>query len=196
MPHQVTLLGDSIRMGYTENVRAELGDFAEVFSPTANGGTSRNVLLTLDSCVLSRQPKPDLVHVNCGLHDIMRSRSAGGILNVPQEEYEINVLQILSSIRQQTGAKVIWATITPVNEQRHSLRKGFERFERDLDAYNESGLRAARAAGVEVNDLYNVVMRAGRDRLLTEDGVHFQPEGSAILGRAVAQTVRAALGSA
>jgi len=35
-----------------------------------------------------------------------------------------------------------------------------------------------------------VVMDAGRDEILTEDGVHFKPEGSEILGKAVATAIR------
>ena len=45
---------------------------------------------------------------------------------------------------------------------------------------------------VEINDLYQVVVDHGVEKMLGPDGVHFTEEGSAILGRAVAAAIRAA----
>lgn len=56
----VVLIGDSIRMGYEDTVRRELGDAAEVWTPAENGGTSRNVLEHLEEWIISRSP--DVVH--------------------------------------------------------------------------------------------------------------------------------------
>ena len=46
--------------------------------------------------------------------------------------------------------------------------------------------------GVAVNDLFSVVGECGAGNLLAKDGVHFTPEGSEILGSAVAAAIRAA----
>ena len=183
---RVILIGDSIRMAYAATVQQELADVAEVLSYDANGGTSRNVLLNLQEWVLSKQA--DLVHVNCGLHDIKKPLDTD-VFEVPIEEYENNVRSILQQIKD-TGAKVIWATITPVNGQWHHAVKGFDRWEADVDTYNAAALTVARELDIPVNDLFAVVTQAGANEMLTSDGVHFKPEGSELLGKAVAQRIR------
>ena len=184
---EVILIGDSIRMGYQDAVQQELGGAATVWGPEENGGNSRNVLNHLDEWVLAR--KPDLVHVNCGLHDLKKEFDGSGP-PVPLDEYEANVREILQRCKQGTEAVTVWATTTPVNEDWHHRTKGFDRFEADVDAYNRAGLAVARDRGVTVSDLHEAVMRSGRDELLSEDGAHFTDEGYAVLGRTVAGCVR------
>lgn len=77
-----------------------------------------------------------------------------------------------------------------MNEARHSAIKGFDRSERDVDRYNAAARRVAESLGVPIDDLFDLVMRSGRDQLLTEDGVHYTPDGYARLGRAVAEALR------
>lgn len=67
---KLVLVGDSIRMGYQKTVRGELSDWAEVWGPEQNGGTSENGLAHLDEWAITRAP--DLLHVNCGLHDLRK----------------------------------------------------------------------------------------------------------------------------
>ena len=165
-------------------------DEVEVWGPTQNGGTSSNVLAHLPEWVISRNP--DFVHLNCGLHDIKRDFGSENN-NVPIQEYRKNVEQILRTIKQKTKTEVIWATTTPVNEQWHHETKGFDRFEADVDAYNREATQIAQKLGVRINNLYEVVMKSGRDRLLTKDGVHFTEEGSVLLSRAVAEAVRSCI---
>lgn len=186
MAAQIVLIGDSIRMGYQETVRRELEPGIRVRSPEPNGGHSRNVLDHLDAWVLDRPP--DAAHLNCGLHDLAKSFDSG-LPRVPLEEYGRNVARLLDRV-QGAGILPVWATITPVDEVLHHRNKSFDRFEADVEAYNEAALEAAEAAGVAVNDLFGVVEAAGRDRLLRDDGVHFSDEGSRLLGEAVAAFVR------
>ena len=183
---EVALVGDSIRKGYEETVRRELAPGIRVRSPEPNGGPSRNVLDHLDAWVLDRPP--DAAHLNCGLHDLAKSFDSG-LARVPLGEYRGNVARILERV-QAAGILPVWATITPVDEVLHHRNKSFDRFEADVDAYNEAGREAAEAAGVAVNDLFGVIESAGRGRLLRDDGVHFTGEGSRLLGEAVAAFVR------
>lgn len=189
MPRAV-LIGDSIRLGYEGHVRAALGADAVVLSPRDNGGTSANVLAHLDAWAVD--PAPDVVHVNCGLHDLRREFGAARRAVEPAD-YAGNVEAILRRLLD-AGIAPIWATTTPVNEAWHHARKGFDRYEGDVTAYNAIAEGVARRLGIPVNDLYDVVMRAGRDALLLPDGVHFRDEGYALLGDAVARAIRRALG--
>src|SRR5262245_46150553 len=73
LPPKVVLIGDSIRLGYAPLVAKKLEAKAVVVSPPPNGGDSANVLKNLGEWVL--REKPDLVHFNCGLHDLKLAKA-------------------------------------------------------------------------------------------------------------------------
>lgn len=187
---RIVLIGDSIRIGYEATVRSALEGTAEIWTPgKENGGTSRNVLEHLEEWMIQR--RPDIVHINAGLHDLRKE------FNAPQsavaiEEYIANLRTILTRMRE-AGTKVIWALTTPVNEQRHHATKPFDRFEADVTAYNAAATAVCRELCIPTNDLYSLVMAGGRDQLLGRDGVHYTPDGYALLGCAVANVLRAVI---
>ena len=178
---KVALIGDSIRMGYQSIIKQNLCGAAFVWMPDINGVDSRNILIHLSRWMKIAQP--DIVHINCGLHD-MKKPFDTGIPAVPLEEYQHNIHTILSQLTQ-TIPVVVWVTTTPVNTVWHHQVKTFDRFEEDVIAYNAAAQDVARAWDVQVNDLYTAVMSAGRDRLLLPDGVHFNEKGCALLAEQV-----------
>jgi lysophospholipase L1-like esterase len=188
---RVVLIGDSIRMGYGPVVKAELEGEAEVWGPQENGAHTVNVLLNLSQWVLKRQP--DIVHVNAGLHDLKTDRYEGRDTVVPIAHYRDNVAHILQLIRRNTGATVVWATTTPVDHDRahaaHASARDFSRYNEDVIAFNAAAVAVAGGMGVPVNDLYSVIADGGSS-WLSEDGVHFAPDGCLALGRAVAEFLR------
>ena len=184
---QVILIGDSIRTGYEDVVRAQLEGWADIWSPKENGGSSRNVLAHLEEWVISRAP--DIVHLNCGLHDL-RKEYGQPETAVPLQEYEENVGHIMDRIASGTQALIIWAATTPVNERWHHKNKGFDRFEADVRSYNASAGRIAKRPGIPINDLFAIVESAGKNSVLLPDGVHFTPEGYVKLGKAVALAIK------
>jgi lysophospholipase L1-like esterase len=183
---KVVLIGDSIRMGYEPVVRQELTGEAEVWASAENAGTSENVREHLEAWVVGQRPA--LVHVNCGLHDI-RTAFGASAKAIGIGAYRANVARIVATALE-TGAQVIWATTTPVNHAWHHANKDFDRFEADVRAYNEVAVEVARSLGASLNDLYSLVMAAGRDALLLPDGVHFKPIGYELLGKTAAQAIR------
>lgn len=186
---KVILIGDSIRAGYQGHVESTMAGEAEFWHPEQNGGTSANVLAHLDEWVISR--KPDLVHINAGLHDLARLDT--GACRVDEADYKRNVRAILTRIADETGAKIIWALTTPVNEVNHHKNKTFDRFEVDVVSRNRIAADVCEDLGVPINDLFTVVMTEGRDKLLLDDGVHYTEEGKRILGEAVVKALREAL---
>lgn len=183
----VVLIGDSIRMGYEEAVKLHLADAASIWTPKQNGGNSANVLKNLDDWAISQ--KPDVVHINCGLHDLRKEFDAEESA-IPLPQYTDNVRSILTRLKNETSAKVLFALTTPVNEKWHHERKGFDRFEADVDAYNKAASSVAQELDVEIDDLFKVVMDAGRDDIMSQDGVHYTDEGYRVLGKAVAAFLR------
>lgn len=183
---EVVLIGDSIRQGYEDIVRRKLGNAANVWAPDDNIRDSRNLLVHLAEWVLARAP--DVVHLNCGLHDLRRD-FATGTLQVPLPDFEANLRSLFTQITQLPDTTLIWATITPVNEVWHHQNKPFDRFTVDVAAYNAVGLQLATEFGLPVNDLNQLVTANGRDTLLLPDGVHYTHSGYDLLGQQVAEAV-------
>lgn len=183
---KIILIGDSIRMGYAPFVQRELENEAVLWAPEENGGTSRNVLAHLDEWILSREA--DVVHLNCGLHDLARDVGAAGV-RVEIDEYKRNVREILSRT-QAGGKKIVWATITPVDQENHRTVKKMERWESDIERYIQAASGVASELQIPINDLNRVVNEAGKENLLLPDGVHFTTDGSKLLGKTVAAFLR------
>ncbi len=185
---RVVLVGDSIRMGYAPSVTQLLSGTAAVVSPEPNGGDSANLLRNLGEWVISQNP--DIVHFNAGLHDLKLSRQTRRH-QVPIDQYESNLRQIVERIRRETSATLIFASTTPILDDRHALRGAdFDRFERDVPQYNTVAIKVMKELGVPVNDLHWIVDKEGAADLLARDGTHYTAEGYETLGRAVADCVR------
>ncbi len=185
---RVVLIGDSIRMGYAPSVARLLSGTAAVVSPEPNGEDSANLLKNLEKWVISQNP--DIVHFNAGLHDLKVSKQTRRH-QVPIDQYESNLRQIAGRIRRETSAALIFASTTPILNDRHALRGvDFDRLERDVLQYNTVATKAMKDLGVPVNDLHWRVEKGGAADLLAGDGTHYTAQGYETLGRAVADCVR------
>jgi lysophospholipase L1-like esterase len=184
---KVVLIGDSIRLGYAPVVVKQLAGKAIVVSPKPNGGDSANVLKHLDEWAIREQPA--VVHFNCGIHDIKKSK-AGGRFQVPPDAYEANLRAIVGRLRAGTKAKVVFATTTPVLDDRAAKsrsRADYELLEAGAEQYNRIARAVMEELDVPVDDLRAALGGPDeRDRLMSDDGIHFRPEGYVRLGRAVA----------
>ena len=184
---KLVLVGDSIRMGYQAYVRNELSGLSDVWAPEQNGGNSTNIQQHLDKWIISQAA--DVIHINCGLHDLKRDFDAEETA-IPLVQYQANLRDFLGRILQETQSTVIWATTTPVNEIWHHQRKGFDRLEADVVAYNNVSVEVTQDFGVSINDLFQVIIDAGRDNYLSPDGVHFTADGWDLLGKSVVGCVK------
>lgn len=182
----VVLLGDSIRMGYAPLVARRLTGRATVVSSAANGGDSANLLRYLGEWAI--QEKPAVVHFNCGIHDLKFFPKTGKH-QVEPAQYQENLRKIVAQLRE-TGSALIFASTTPLLEQRRAASKA-EYVVRGADAqlYNVAAVAVMQECGVPVHDLHGLVEGEGADRLLAADGVHFTAEGKERLAEAVADCV-------
>ena len=190
---KIILVGDSIRMGYEPVVKKKLDGRCEVWGPVENGGTSDNVIKNLDGWCIGR--RADVIHVNCGLHDLKRADDFSKN-TTPLDEYERNVRRILERLKKETGARIIWAATTPVIDEWHLRVKKFARRQEDVLAYNAAAAAVAASLGVEIDDLHSVIWTAGPEKCLQPDGVHMNPTGNELLAAAVAARVEAEIGRA
>jgi len=189
---KVLLVGDSITGYYTPAVQRQLAGVAD--ATRLFRSTSSNCLALLDEVVSAQ---PDVIHLNCGLWDLIVSTNTGNA-QVSLDEYKSNLEKIFQRLRQETHVTVIWATTTPVNEQKQQnpRPKGYGRIvrrEANVKVYNRASIEIARRFGLKYDDLFEVMTRAGRDEHLKDDGVHYNEAGSELLGQAVAKAIRSGL---
>ncbi|HAV64329.1 MAG TPA: SGNH/GDSL hydrolase family protein [Verrucomicrobiales bacterium] len=179
----VLLIGDSISIGYTLPVRELLAGKADLFRIPENGGPTANGLAKLNSWLGTNQW--DVIHFNWGLHDL--KFMPGGRRQVPLDDYEQNLEKLVARLKK-TGATLIWCSTTPVPPGRLNP----PRLVGDDVIYNLAARRIMERHGIAINDLYSFAL-ARQAEIQNPADVHFSREGSAILGRAVAFSIRNAL---
>lgn len=186
----VVLIGDSIRLSYAPIVERALDGQAVVIQAKANGGDSSNVLKHLGEWAVAHQP--DIVHFNCGIHDTKRDKATGDF-QVSPEQYEANLRAIVAMLRRETQATILFATTTPILDDRAAARRGNAAYEL-LDAstveYNRIAVRVMQELEVPVDDLRAACgNEAEREQCISDDGVHFTPEGRERLGKTVTEFI-------
>lgn len=180
---KVLLIGDSISIGYTPPVRALLKGKANVHRIPTNGGPTSNGVKNIDAW-LGKQ-KWAVIHLNFGLHDL--KIMPDGKHQVPQEDYEKN-LRLLIDKCQKTGAKVIFATTTPVPEGTLNPPRKFG----DVAEYNAVASKVAAEKGAAIDDL-NAAIAPQIKELQKPHDVHYKPAGYKVLAESVAKSIEAAL---
>lgn len=180
---RVLLIGDSISIGYTLPVRELLKGKANVHRIPTNGGPTTNGLRNLK--VWLGPGKWDVIHFNFGIHDMKFMEP--GKQQVPPEAYEKNLREIVKQL-QATGAKLIWATTTPIPEGELNPPRTFDK----VPTYNSIAHKVMTEAGVTINDL-NAHITPHLAKLQNPRDVHYNKEGSAFLAQAVAAQIAAQL---
>lgn len=173
---RVLVIGDSV---YSQNARslgADLkGKASVVFAtwPTDSVANSSTAIEYLDLLLgrMDRNGKPlpkdqwptwDLIHVNVGLGDLIYCVPdiesfrvlpihAGGVVATEPKQYEKNLDELMGKLKA-TGAKVIWASTTPI---RHSRSNVFEMGSEVT--YNAIAAKVMAKHGVATNDMYHFV---------------------------------------
>jgi acyl-CoA thioesterase-1 len=186
---RVLLIGDSISIGYTLEVRARLAEKANVHRIRENGGSTLDGLAKLDRWL--GDGKWDVIHFNWGLHDLKHWKDGkldlAGPQVAPVEVYEKNLRELVTRLRA-TGAKLIFATTTPVPDGSAG------RVAADEIKYNEAALRVMNEAGIAIDDLH-AVAAAKLAEIQLPKNVHFRPEGNRVLGERVTELIAKALAS-
>lgn len=197
---RVLIIGDSISIGYTEPVRGNLKGEAEVFRPSVNCQHTGYGLSQIKGWLGTG--RWDVIHFNFGIWDTHMLDAAGNLLSGSKEgdtapaaggirirhtpeQYRENLNKLLD-ILEGTGARLIWASSTPI-----MYRTG-RRFE-DIPTLNRVAEGVMKARGVAVNDLYAFVLPRVKE-WQAPDQCHFNAEGNAQLGKRVADCIRRALG--
>jgi len=190
----VYLIGDSISLGYTPEVTRLLAGKATVSHNPGNAMYSASGLRSLPGWLAGQQF--DLIHFNWGLWDLHRMDASAdplepsvdkfkpnGVRRTTPEQYAAN-LEAIVKILHATGAKLIWASSTPLIDHGNLCIKPA-----DVAPYNVVASQVMAGHRIPINDL-NAHARLD---LLDPDGCHFTDEGYRHLARQVATTIEGAL---
>ena len=156
--------------GVLEYARKEATDsvLSTASAADANGGDSSAVLAYLQAYLQTQAP--DVLLLNCGLHDL-RTDPGSGAKQVVPDKYRENLEQIVQLV-QDRCVRTVWVRTTPVDDARHNARSSsFHRFNRDVVVYNEIADGVFGGAGTPIIDLYAFVESLGEE--LFCDHVHF-----------------------
>jgi lysophospholipase L1-like esterase len=193
----VLILGDSISIGYTLEVRALLKGKANVFRPlTADGKSAENCSGTtkgvqaLDRWLGDR--KWAVIHFNWGLHDLKHVARPGADqatsnpqdpLQATVEQYAQNLTTIVKRLKA-THARLVFATTTPVAPGTNKPLRS----PNDPPRYNAAAVKIMNANGIRVNDLFTLC-QPRLDKLQLPANVHFTAAGSRALAEQTAKII-------
>lgn len=172
---RVLLIGDSVSRGYTQATRKILAGVANVHRAPENCGPTANGLKKIE--IWLGDGKWEVIHFNFGIHDRA----------TPPADYEQRMEQLITRMKA-TGAKVIWASATPVPPDTKDGPKATEQ----IIEKNAIAAKLAARHGLAIDDLFGFVTPQ-QARLQNPKDVHFNGEGYEALGRQVAQSIKDAL---
>lgn len=172
---RVLLIGDSVSRGYTQAARNALKGKVNVHRAPANCGPTATGLKKLD--VWLGDGNWDLIHFNFGIHD-RRTKA---------EDYEKRLEEIVKRLKQ-TGAKVVWASSTPIPAD---WKEGPE-MKAKLEEKNAIAAKVMERNGVEIDDLFTFITPHLSEVQNPKD-VHFNGKGYDLLGKQVAEYIEGAL---
>jgi isoamyl acetate esterase len=182
----VALIGDSIRLHAEPWIKAHLPSQFRVRSPAENCRSSWHVLAGIRSWV--PPGVMDVVHINCGLHDIRRDPGRDRAVSSP-DEYVAN-LRCIFDYLAHAATSVIWATSTPVSKICSNDLAMSRWHPDDVVAYNRVSTDLALGFGFRINDLHARLSTPPADAMLMSDGVHFNDAGNRLIGAHVAAAIR------
>jgi len=200
---KVLIFGDSISGGYSKSLTKLLDGKAEVVKLGAvatyriqneafwhSSGIARNLDFgSAKACIADferferhlSETKYDVIHFNFGLNDIFRGRK--GTWHNPVDQYARDLTKIVALLKKN-GAKVIWASTTPIPDNDDVRPRG------DDLIYNAAAEEVMKENNIPINDLHSVVTNwDGYDEWREGDDVHFSGAVYSKLAEQIAKVI-------
>lgn len=196
---RVLVIGDSISMNYHEAAKKALEGVANYHRNEGNSFSSVHGAANAELWLGDYQEEGfhwDVIQFNHGLHDLKqiydKATDTFGDYSVSLDLYKESLEREIA-ILKKTGATLIWASTTPVQQD---MKTQYARRKGAAEVFNKAALEVMeRHPEILVNDLHGVVQGSPVfDDWRTKMDVHFyKPEEQRLLGEAVANAVRKAL---
>ena len=171
---RVLLIGDSVSRGYTQAVRKALAGRANVHRAPENCGPTATGLKKIE--VWLGNGSWDVIHFNFGIHDRA----------TPIPDYTLRLEQLVVRMKK-TGAKIVWATTTPIPDDPAKKQTAASIIER-----NQAAAEVMKKHGILIDDLFAAIT-PHLTKMQNPNDVHFGGEGYEFLGQQVAKSIEAAL---
>lgn len=171
---RVLLIGDSVSRGYTQAVRKNLSGKANVHRAPANCGPTASGIKNIE--VWLGDGKWDVIHFNFGIHD----------RNTPVADYTSRLDQLIARMKK-TGAKLIWASTTPIPDTPDGKQTATSIVEK-----NKVAEQVMARHGIVIDDLFAAIT-PHLSTMQNPNDVHFNGQGYDFLGQTVAKAIEAAL---
>lgn len=167
---RVLLIGDSVSRGYTQPTRKALEGKANVHRAPANCGPTASGLKNLD--VWLGEGKWDVIHFNFGIHDRA----------TPAADYVKRLEEIVVRL-EKTGAKLIWASTTPIPDNPAQKQTAASIVEK-----NALAAEVMKKHGIPTDDLFGAMTPRLAEFQPPLD-VHFTGAGYDFLGATVGEAI-------
>jgi len=171
---RVLLIGDSVSRGYTQAARKALAGKANVHRAPANCGPTASGIKNIE--VWLGDGKWDVIHFNFGIHDRA----------IPIADYTQRLEQLIARMKK-TGAKLIWASTTPIPDDPAKKQTAASIVER-----NQVAAELIKKHGVAMDDLFAAIT-PHLATMQNPNDVHFNAKGYDFLGETVAKAIEAQL---
>jgi len=171
---RVLLIGDSVSRGYTQPTRQALAGKANVHRAPANCGPTASGLKNLE--VWLGEGKWDVIHFNFGIHDRA----------TPAADYVKRLEEIVVRL-EKTGAKLIWASTTPIPDNPAQKQTAASIVEK-----NALAAEVMKRHGIPTDDLFGAMSPRLKEFQPPLD-VHFTGAGYDFLGATVGEAILARL---
>ncbi len=181
---RVLLIGDSISIGYTLPARERLKGKANVHRIPQNGGATEVGLEKMTAWL--GKGKWDVIHFNFGLHDAKYTSET--TQRATREQYIENLRKLITPMKA-TGAKLVFATTTPV--PMGGVLSPTRKFDR-VEERNKLAVQLMQSSDVAIDDLY-AVAKPIMEKHGRPNDVHFASESYEVLAEAVAASIETAL---
>ena len=171
---RVLLIGDSIACGYSPIVIKQLQDKANV----DRLGTSRSIndpVLIKETTLMLEDCNYIAVHFNNGLH-------GWHLDDKPYVKYLRQYTQLLQKL--SNGAKLIWASTTPITVQGDIQTIDLEKNNKVLRR-NALAEEIMQEYDIPISDLYQLVLN--KAELRGADGYHYNADGQRVQGEAISE---------
>lgn len=189
----VLIIGDSISIGYTAPVMRLLEGKASVHRIPTNGQSTVYALEHINEWLGNKHW--DIIHFNWGIWDIHHLKgnriAAGGRIRTTPEQYKRNLNVLLNSL-ESTGAKLIWASTTPVAQPTDPSLGMNAVNEGDVPIYNRIAAKVMNTRKIAIDDLYAKVLPYV-DKYRRHDSVHYNTAGNEFLAEQVAKSIQTAI---
>ena len=167
---RILLIGDSVSRGYTQPTRKALAGKANVHRAPANCGPTASGIKNLEAWL--GEGRWDVIHFNFGIHDRA----------TPAADYVKRLEEIVVRL-EKTGAKLIWASTTPIPDNPAQKQTA-----QSLVEKNALAAEVMKKHGIPTDDLFAAMTPRLKEFQPPLD-VHFTGAGYDFLGATVGEAI-------